>query len=176
MKYYKKSVVIFFSFILFFSIYANLPNNSYAAPGDNLRYFVNGGDGLGVNIQETNPYTFSSQVNQFNITGQVHAVKRCDPPTKGGTDDFIYPNSDIYITKQIPSEGHTIVDVSSIPNTIVAWNSGGFFGVDDPEIIGFITQNGIGNGVYHIVYDNCQDGNYISEQDTIFKNAFKRLT
>ncbi len=105
------------------------------------------------------------------VLGQIAYENICAP---GGTNDFIYPAADIYI---VPSgsekDGQKLSDVSGSANTIIAPASGGAFA---DEIIGYTApvqggSGGVGPGVYDIVYDECQDGNYSALVDAVFQGA-----
>ena len=87
----------------------------------------------------------------------------------GGTQDFLYPATDVYIVPAgTASGGAKLTDVNGTPNTIVATSTGVFVG----EMIAVTTPSGsLGAGDYDVVYDNCQDGQYDPGRDTIFRDA-----
>jgi hypothetical protein len=87
----------------------------------------------------------------ITIDGSLSYDDEC---TAGGTKDFFYAASDVYIVPAGVSDGDELEDVSGAPNTIVAPGSL-FIG----EVIGITTPSGArGAGLYDVVYDECQDG------------------
>ena len=86
-----------------------------------------------------------------------------------GVKDFFYPATDVYIVPT-GSAGGKLTDVGGEnPNTIVAPTSGIFL----DEVIAFTSPSGtLGEGVYDIVYDTCQDG-FLTEGDAVFSQAVK---
>ncbi len=87
----------------------------------------------------------------------------------GGVKDFFYAASDVYIVPAGVSDGDELVDVSDVPNTIVAPGSL-FIG----EVIGITTPSGsLGAGTYDVVYDTCQDGQLDLPWDTVYPEAIK---
>lgn len=89
--------------------------------------------------------------------------------TRKGTDDFVYPATDVYIVEAgSASDGSGLTDAAGEgPNTIVGTGSGAFIG----ELIAVATPTGLlGEGEYDIVYDTCQDG-VVDAEDEIFYDA-----
>ena len=86
----------------------------------------------------------------------------------GGTQDFLYPATDVYIVPAgSASSGAKLTDVNGTPNTIVATSTGVFVG----EMIAVTTPSGsLGAGDYDVVYDNCQDGT-VDPEDAVWPDA-----
>lgn len=84
-----------------------------------------------------------------------------------GIKDFFYPATDVYIVPT-GSAGGKLTDVGGEnPNTIVATTSGIFL----DETIAFTSPGGsLGEGVYDVVFDTCQDG-FLTEGDSVFSRA-----
>jgi alpha-tubulin suppressor-like RCC1 family protein len=98
------------------------------------------------------------------IDGSITYASDCPKP---GINDFFYPATDVYLVEP-GSEGGELHDVGGgRPNTIV---SGASFFTD--EVIGLTAPGGkLDDGVYDVVYDTCQDGQYDPGRDTIFHDA-----
>ena len=98
------------------------------------------------------------------IDGSITYASDCPKP---GINDFFYPATDVYLV-EAGSEGGELHDVGGgRPNTIV---SGASLFTD--EVIGLTAPGGkLDDGVYDVVYDTCQDGQYDPGRDTIFHDA-----
>ncbi|HWI63279.1 MAG TPA: PKD domain-containing protein [Symbiobacteriaceae bacterium] len=99
-------------------------------------------------------------------SGKMEYVAAC---LGGGTPDFIYPWTDIYIVPagSVPPFGE-LEDVGGTPNTVQSLGTSGIF-MD--ELIGQAAPGGkIPPGTYDIIFDECQDGTY-DLQDVRFPNA-----
>ncbi|MDF2627226.1 MAG: hypothetical protein K0R39_1057 [Symbiobacteriaceae bacterium] len=94
-------------------------------------------------------------------TGAMEYVPAC---IGGGTPDFIYPWTDIYVVPagSVPPFGE-LNDVTGGVNTV---QSGVQSGIFISEFIGAVSAP----GVYDVIYDECQDGTY-DLQDARFPNA-----
>src|SRR5262245_64712784 len=86
----------------------------------------------------------------------------------GGTQDFLYPATDVYIVPAgSASGGAKLTDVNGTPNTIVATSTGVFVG----EMIAVTAPTGtLGAGDYDVIYDNCQDGT-VDPEDAVWPDA-----
>jgi alpha-tubulin suppressor-like RCC1 family protein len=98
------------------------------------------------------------------IDGSITYANDCPKP---GINDFFYPATDVYLVPA-GSEGGALTDVGGgRPNTIV---SGASLFAD--EVIGLTAPGGkLDDGVYDVVYDTCQDGQYDPGRDSIFPDA-----
>ena len=94
------------------------------------------------------------------IDGAITYASDCPKP---GINDFFYPATDVYLVPA-GSEGGELHDVGGgRPNTIV---SGASFFVD--EVIGLTAPGGkLDDGVYDVVSDTCQDGQFDPGRDTV---------
>lgn len=89
--------------------------------------------------------------------------------TRPGIDDFVYPATDVYIvTAGSAGDDAPLEDAGGNgPNTIVGTGGGAFIG----ELIAVTSPSGsLGEGVYDIVYDTCQDG-VVGYEDEVFYDA-----
>lgn len=84
--------------------------------------------------------------------------------------DFIFPTADVYVIQGSPAVGATLSDINGTPNTVFG-ATGGLFS----ETIAFTQPSGtLGNGLYTVVYDECQDGK-LNVEDAVFVDAFQVL-
>ncbi|HYI15235.1 MAG TPA: PKD domain-containing protein, partial [Thermomicrobiales bacterium] len=83
--------------------------------------------------------------------------------------DFIFPTANIYVVQGNPGDGAALVDVSGSPNTVVGATGGVF-----ADTIAITQPSGtLGEGVYTVVYDECQDGSFDDGIDAVFPDAFE---
>ncbi|MEX2546446.1 MAG: PKD domain-containing protein, partial [Chloroflexota bacterium] len=83
--------------------------------------------------------------------------------------DQLFATADVYVIQGGASEGAALSDVNGQPNTVVA-GGGGFFS----ETIAFTQPSGsLGQGLYSVVYDECQDGEFDTGTDAVFTDAFQ---
>jgi Ca2+-binding RTX toxin-like protein len=100
------------------------------------------------------------------FSGAMEYTNTC----KDGTNDFVTPFTSIYV---VPSGsvglGSRLQDVSGGFNIVSGTNDGAFA----LETIGFTSPGGsIGPGTYAVVYDECQNGLFDSD-DALFDPAFQ---
>jgi hypothetical protein len=100
------------------------------------------------------------------IDGSITYASDCPKP---GINDFFYPATDVYLV-WAGSEGGKLEDAGGgRPNTIISGAS-----LFSDEVIGLTAPGGkLAAGVYDVVYDTCQDGQYDPGRDTIFHDAVK---
>ena len=99
-----------------------------------------------------------------SIDGSITYASDCPKP---GINDFFYPATDVYLVEAGFSGGELHDVGGGRPNTIV---SGASLFTD--EVIGLTAPGGkLEGGVYDVVYDTCQDGQYDPGHDTIFRDA-----
>src|SRR5262245_11312379 len=99
-----------------------------------------------------------------SIDGSITYASDCPKP---GINDFFYPATDVYLVDAGFSGGELHDVGGGRPNTIV---SGASLFTD--EVIGLTAPGGkLEGGVYDVVYDTCQDGQYDPARDTIFRDA-----
>src|SRR5262245_55438702 len=99
-----------------------------------------------------------------SIDGSITYASDCPKP---GINDFFYPATDVYLVDAGFSGGELHDVGGGRPNTIV---SGASLFTD--EVIGLTAPGGkLEGGVYDVVYDTCQDGQYDPGYDTIFRDA-----
>ena len=101
--------------------------------------------------------------------GIIEFIRNCP----GGIEDFIFPFADVYVILIIPGGsvalGDSLIDVNNFPNTVQASSGGAFVS----EIIGITKPSGnIGNGLYAVIFDECQNEIFDAE-DAQFAPAFK---
>jgi len=135
---------------------AGMPSPADAA-GNSL-YFANGSDNITVGAGAA-----------IYIDGTITFDSNCQGGTRPGTDDFVYPATDIYIVNAgSASDGSGLTDAGGNgPNTIVGTGSGAFLA----ELIAVVTPSGsLGEGEYDVVYDTCQDG-IVGFEDEIWYDA-----
>jgi alpha-tubulin suppressor-like RCC1 family protein len=134
------------------SCLALTPPSAHASGRDSLQFGENG------------PIATFGANAVIGIDGSITFNDDCP---KGGIDDFVFPVTDVYVVH--PGTGHDneLVDVGGRPNTIVS-NATLF----TDETIAVTAPSGhLGNGVYDVVYDTCQDGGYDPGVDTVFEGA-----
>ena len=137
MTYYKISIVIFFSFILIFSMYANIPKNAYAT---SIEYYADH--------------------SNFNTWDYVQALIlnlphlfRCDVfPWVG---DFVTSFSDLYV--------YPLQKANNLPTADLPKSNGYPFIVggtnpDEFEVIAKPDTLVAGPDAYVMGFDHCQDG------------------
>jgi alpha-tubulin suppressor-like RCC1 family protein len=134
------------------SFLALSPPSAHASGRDSLQFGENG------------PIATFGANAVIAIDGSITFNDDCP---KGGIDDFVFPATDVYVVQ--PGTGHDskLEDVGGRPNTIVS-NATLF----TDETIAVTAPSGhLGNGVYDVVYDTCQDGGYDPGVDTVFEGA-----
>lgn len=134
-----------------------VPAESAVAAGNSL-YFSNGADQV----------TVGANAPIF-IDGTITFDAHCQGGTRPGIDDFVYPATDVYIVQSgSATDGAGLTDAGgSGPNTVVGLSSGIFIG----ELIAATYPAGpLGDGVYDIVYDTCQDG-VVDFEDEVWSEA-----
>ena len=96
------------------------------------------------------------------IDGRITFNKDCP---EGGNNDWVYPATDVYIVVGGVSDGMKLEDVTgAMPNTIMPGST-----VFTEEVIAATVPGGhLGEGIYDVVYDTCQDGTYDAGVDTQF--------
>src|SRR5262245_24238656 len=101
-----------------------------------------------------------------SIDGSITYASDCPKP---GINDFFYPATDVYLVDAGFSGGELHDVGGGRPNTIVSGAS-----LFSDEVIGLTAPGGkLKSGVYDVVYDTCQDGQYDPGRDTIFHDAVK---
>ena len=143
--------------VMIAGLLAVLPASPANAAGNSL-YFPNGSDHVDVGANAA-----------LFIDGTITFDAACTYGGGKGIDDFVYPATDVYIVEAgSATDGATLKDAAGeTPNTIVGTGSGAFIG----ELIGVVTPTGrLGEGVFDIVYDTCQNGT-VDEGDEIFYDA-----
>ena len=98
------------------------------------------------------------------------AEEALGPQGPRGIQDFIYPWADIYIVPGRAAIG-PLTDVNGTPNAVAGLSGGGIF----DELIGVAGSENLPPGVYSIVVDECQDGNF-DFNDTAMQEAFRITT
>jgi hypothetical protein len=157
LRYYKKALVIFFSFILIFSLFASIPNYTYAQqPGGSLLLWDP--NQFSTFQQEFGPaqtIVIGFGKHSFDFLCTESKNPRLGTSSLDAITDKIYAASDIYIVPLDYSKNQRgppiLNDVSGSENTIVTVLDTTF----EDFAIGTTLPNTVGNGIYNIVYDTC---------------------
>ncbi|MDT0203839.1 PKD domain-containing protein [Nocardioides sp. AE5] len=85
----------------------------------------------------------------------------------GGTNDFIFSVTDIYIVESGSATpfGDLVQADGTSPATIIGSGSSGAFIAELIAVTG--PQGQLGEGTYDVVFDNCQDGKFTPTEDSI---------
>lgn len=121
--------------------------------------------GFGSNLE---PFIQADTNGGIFADGAISNIITCLP---GGTNDFIFPVSDIFIVESgsaAPFAKLSMADGTS-PATIIGAGSTGAFIAELIAVTG--PQGALGEGVYDVVFDNCQDGKYTPTEDTVFQKV-----
>lgn len=82
--------------------------------------------------------------------------------------DTFYPVADVYVVSGVPGGGSTLSDVSGGVNVVFGSWGGGII----DELIAVTAPYGkLGEGTYSVVYDECQDGKFDADVDSVFENV-----
>lgn len=100
--------------------------------------------------------------------GAIRSVPFCLP---GGTNDFVFPVADVYVVRTgSASPGGDLAQADGTkPATIIGFGSTGAFLEEPLAVTG--PQGALGEGVYDVVVNNCQDGVYRPAYDSVFPRA-----
>src|SRR5579862_8408033 len=97
------------------------------------------------------------------ISGNAGVFDNCQNPFDPAVNVYVVNVSTL-------SDGAALTDVNGSPNVVFTFD-GNYF---DSETIAFTAPGGnLGNGVYGIVFDKCQDGHFNAGVDSIFYPAFE---
>ena len=87
-----------------------------------------------------------------------------------GVRDYFQPFADIYVIDGIPTAGAKMQDVAGSPNVVFGSLASGFI----DQILAITVPNGsLDAGDYTVVIDECQDGFFDQEEDSIFIDELK---
>ncbi|GGH45595.1 Calx-beta domain-containing protein [Microbacterium album] len=143
--------------ILLVSLMVAAPASPAGAAGGDLLYF---GDG--------EPRMTAGANGVIRAHGALRSVVTCLP---GGTNDFAFPASDIFIVaagSARPFQKLAQADGTK-PATVIGFGSSGAFLEEILAITG--PQGALGEGTYDVVINNCQDGVYNPVYDSVFPGA-----